>query len=82
MTNMQRDKRVAGRVQAAEDRMRPRANPEDEQDAVRPRAAQQDAVETNQSSAEPIGDRNRYQSGSGEMQVVGHAVPAFAQCVK
>ena len=70
MTEMQNDERLARRVQAAQGRRRLRANPEDEQDAAsRPRAKQQD-VENNQSSAEPGGDRNRDQSGSGDIQVV------------
>ena len=38
MTEMQHDERLARGVQAAEDRKRPRANPDDERDAVIPRA--------------------------------------------
>ena len=38
MTEMQHDERLARRVQAAEDRKRPGANPDDERDAVRSRA--------------------------------------------
>ena len=36
MTETQQDERLARRVSASEDRQRPRANPEDEHDAVRP----------------------------------------------
>ena len=36
---------------------------------VRPRSTQEDDVENSQSSAEPSGDGNRGQSGSGDMQV-------------
>ena len=49
MMEMQHDERLARRVQAAEDRKRPRANAKDERDAVRPRAMQQDDVENEQS---------------------------------
>ena len=38
MTEMPHDERLARRVQAAEDRKSPRANPDDERDAVRSRA--------------------------------------------
>ena len=49
MMEMQHDERLARRVPAAEDRKRPRVNAEDERDAVRPRAMQQDDVENEQS---------------------------------
>ena len=49
---MQHDERLARRAHAAVDRKRPRANAEDERDAVRPRAMQQDDVEDTQSSGE------------------------------
>ena len=39
--------------QAAEDRTRPRANPGDERDAVRPRGMLEDDVENNEYCAEP-----------------------------
>ena len=49
---MQHDERLARRAHAAVDRKRLRANAEDERDAVRPRAMQQDDVEDTQSSGE------------------------------
>ena len=81
-TEMQHDEWLARRIQAAVDRNRPRANPEDERNAVRPRAMQQDDVQSNQTSAEVSGDRHRDQSGSGEMQVEDRAVQASAQGAK
>ena len=54
----------------------PRVNAEDGRDAVRPRAMQQVDVDNNQSSAELGGDRNRDQSGFGNLQEEDHAVPA------
>ena len=82
MTEMQHDERLARRVQAAEDRKRPRANPDDERDAVRSRAMQDDDVEFNQSSEETSGDGNSDQPGSGEMQVEGQVTQAPAAGVK
>ena len=46
MTDMQHDERLARRVQAAEDRQRPRANAEAERDAVRPSAMQRMMLRT------------------------------------
>ena len=60
----------------AEERKRPRANPGDERDAVRPRAMQGCDVENNQSSAETSGNGNGDQPGSRGVQVEGHAVQA------
>ena len=48
----------------------PRANSDDERDAVGPRAMQNDDVENIQSSAEPSGGGNRDQSGSGEVHLL------------
>ena len=74
--------RRARRVRAAEDRQRPRANTEDERDAVRPRAMQQDDVENNQPKCRAMRCRNRDLSCSGDMQVEDHAVEASVQGVK
>ena len=79
---MQHNERLVRRVQAAEDRKRPRANPVDERDAVRPRATQEDDVQNNQYSAKTSGDGNRGQLGSGGMQVEGQATQAPAPGVK
>ena len=64
MTDMQLDERFTRSVQSAEDRKRPRANPYHERDAQ---------------ASEPGGDRNRDQSGSGDIQLEDHAVQASAQ---
>ena len=61
MTEMQHDERHARRVQAGDDRKRPHSTLDDERDAVRPRAMQEDDVENHLSSAEPSGDENRHQ---------------------
>ena len=82
MTEMLNDVMLARRVQATGDRKRPHANSDDERHAVRPRATQEDGAENPQSSAEPLGDGNRDQSGSGEMQVEGEAKRASSQRVK
>ena len=78
MTDMQQCERLARRVQALEDRKRPRPNPDDERDAVRPRAMQEDDVDKNQSSAVPIGDWSKDPPGSDDMQVEGQAPQASA----
>ena len=67
MVEMLHDEGLTRRVQAAE------------RHAVRPRAMQPDDVENSQSSAEPGGDRNRDQSDSGDLQMKGRALQAFAQ---
>ena len=54
-------------------RKSPRASPDDDSDAVRPTAMQEDEVENKQSSAEPSGERNTDQPGFG--QVVGGGRP-------
>ena len=82
MTQMQHDERLARRVQAAEDRKRPRAKIQVERDAVRPRARPQDYVENIHSSADASDDSHWDQSGAGEVQVEGRAVQAPAQAVK
>ena len=72
MTEMQQDAGLARRVQAAENRKKPR--PDDERDGgVRPRAMKEDVVESSQLSAAPCGNGNRDQSGSCEVQAEGQA---------
>ena len=82
MREMQHDEKLARCFQAAEGRKRPRANPDDERDAVRPTAMQDDDDEHNPSSAGRSGDGNRDQPGPGEMHVEGQATQASVQGVK
>ena len=83
LTEMERDERLARRVQAAEGRTISRANQMmSEMQSDQEQSMHEDDVENSQSSAKSSGDGNRDQSGAGEMQVEGRAPQTSAQGVR